>query len=187
MRKALLIGIFITLVSPSLASACSCFCKFEHSVSEYLENHDAFWGVPKQSSLTSEYLVSSQVEVLDGYGRLQVGDTLIIDSQPDDGGSCGTQLYTGVPQFIVAYKDAEKGIVSTCSCEPPFEYLLKYLSEGEDTYLPNINDCWNDNGEIKSNKECKVWQEALDDNLAQHSERMRVYKKLREQQVKKQD
>jgi hypothetical protein len=168
-----------------VAYACSCFCTFEHSVSEYLENYHAFWGVPKQSILSSEYLVRSEVEVLEGYKRLQVGDMLTIDSKPDDGGSCGIQLNTGVPQFIVAYKGDENNTVSTCSCEPPFEYILKYLNEGEDTYMPNPDDCWHEDGKIKSNKKCKVWRDVTDDYTAQLRERRRMYKKLRTRSLKK--
>jgi len=50
---------------------------------EYMENHKAFWGLPKQSSLTSEYIVTSEVEVVDGYGRLQAGETNSTTSKPE--------------------------------------------------------------------------------------------------------
>ena len=149
-----------------------------------MENHKAFWGIPKQSSLTSEYLVTSEVEVVDGYGRLQVGETITTISQPDDGASCGIQLNTGTPQFIVSSTAVDKNIVSSCNCQPPTAYLLEYLVEGKDTYLPNLNKCWKDD-EIKSGKKCKVWRDAPDDNIAEHNERRRIYRNLREQQTEK--
>ena len=147
-----------------------------------MENHKAFWGLPRQSSLTSENFVTSEVEVVDGYGRLQVGETITTISRPDDGASCGIQLNTGAPQFIVSSTAIDKNIVSSCNCEPPTAYLLKYLREGKDTYLPNLDECWKD-GEIKSGKKCKVWRDAPDDNIAEHKERMRMFNNLREQQT----
>jgi len=180
MLKRLFIGISVTLLSSNAANACSCFCKFEHNVSEYLENHKAFWGTPIQSTLTSNDIVRSEVEVLEGYGRISSGTIIKIDSQPEDGASCGIQLFTGVPQFIVASTNGENNVVSTCNCEPPSSYLLKYLKSKKDTYLPNLNDCWEGDDEIKSGKACEVWRDAEDDDEAEFSELMRMYKIQRE-------
>ena len=155
-------------------------CNYEHNVSEYLKTHKVFWGVPKQSKLTSDYLVSSKVEVLEGYNRLKTGDIITIDSQPEDGASCGTQLYTGVPQFIIAKTAENKNIVNSCSCEPPSVYLIDYLKNDEDTYLPSLNNCWGKDDNIKSNEICKVWRDAPDDDAAEFKELMRMHKILRE-------
>lgn len=147
-----------------------------------MESHIVFWGLPKQSSLTSDYLVTSEVEVVDGYGRLQAGETITTISQPDDGASCGIQLNTGASQFIVSSTAGDKNIVSSCNCQPPTAYLLKYLVEGKDTFLPNLDKCWKDD-KIKLGKKCKVWRDAPDDNITEHNERRRMYKILREQQT----
>lgn len=185
MLKHILIGVFTTLSVPTIAEACSCYCDFDHKVSEYLQTHKAFWGVPKQSQLTSDYNVISKVEVLEGYEQLNSGKLITIESQPEDGASCGTQLYTGVPQFIVASTINNKNIVSTCNCEPPSAYLIEYLKEGKDQYLPNLRNCWNDDSEVKPTEKCEIWRKAPDDDIAEFSELMRMHKLLREKQTAK--
>ena len=185
MLKQILFGIFATILSPLTAEACSCFCNYDHKVSEYLKTHKVFWGVPKKSQLTSDYTVISEVEVLEGYKRIISGETIKIESQPEDGASCGIQLYTGVPQFIIAKKAGKRNISSTCNCEPPSAYLIEYLKNDKDTYLPSLNDCWGNDDEIKSNLECKAWRDVFNDDTAEFKERMRMHQIMRENRSSK--
>jgi len=188
MWKIFSLGLFATLLSGASALACSCGCNFEFTISEYLQSHKVFWGVPTESQLeryerqlgqTDSYRVISQVTVLEGYGRLQSGTTVEVVSAPDDGASCGTQLYTGVPQLIIANTAGDRNYVGTCTCTPPIAHLLDHLKDGKDIYIPDLNDCWGENDKIKSGKKCEVWRDAPDEHQLMHAERMKMIKKFR--------
>ncbi len=156
--------------------ACSCICSFEHTVSDYTDDHLVFWGIPIQSQLFSEGIVGNEVRILEGYGELSPGDLVTINSYPEDGGSCGYQLNVGVPQLIIATPHNDDAFTSTCRCSPPLAYIFEYLNGGEDTYLPNLNNCWNDNTrEINSTAECEVWRDAPFDTEAESQELKRIY------------
>lgn len=151
--------------------ACSCICTFEHTVSEFLEDHIVFLGKPIQSVLTSENLVTTDVEVLEGFGKYDSTKTVQIKSRPENGGNCGVQLNIGVEQIIVARVFENNNYVSSCKCAPPYAYLLRFLKTNEDTFLPNLNDCWKeDRDDIKSTNKCKVWRDAPDDWIEEWNE-----------------
>lgn len=187
MWKALIIGSLATLASASSALACSCSCQFDMHVSDYVRGAQIFWGIPIESRYEQTiapngrpvHKVISRVKVIEGYNRLQNGAEITLNSSPDDGASCGVQLNTGVTQFIVA--GSNNGL-SSCACPPPAGYLLDYLKDGKDRYLPDLNDCWdnkNENQRYKQTKKCKVWADAPDDYSAEHSERMNMYRRMR--------
>ena len=177
MKVTISLGIFIAVLLSTPAKACSCHCKYGHSISEYMQTHDVFWGLPKISRLTSDNLVTSEVEVLESYGRLNSNSNVTIISQPDDGGSCGIQLYTGIPQLIISKKSGQLNVITNCNCEPPSDYLIKYLKEGTDLYLPNLDKCRDDDDNIKPTKVCKIWGNISDEQL-KHNELQRMYKVL---------
>ena len=174
MLRFLLAGIATLTLAP-FAHACSCICTYEHTISEYLDDHSVFWGTPKQSVLSSERLVSTSVDVLEGYSRLNSGETVLVLSSPDDGASCGLQLKVGVLQLIVAHKWDEKLTVSNCPCTPPLSYLIGYLKGGDDTFLPNLQNCRDDSsGNYKQTGECRVLRDAPNDHRIMFEEERRV-------------
>ena len=158
-----------------IAQACSCICSYEHSVSTFAAEHTVFWGVPTKSVLSSEHLVTSTVEVIEGYGQHNPGDVVSIASRPEDGGTCGIQLRVGVLQLIVASKAGDSLTVSTCQCTPPLAYLIRYLKTGEDVFLPNLENCRDEeSGGFKSSDNCRVLNEAPDDFVFRLEEERRV-------------
>ena len=60
----------------------------------------------------------------------------------------------GVPQLIITHGEANG--LTNCGCEPPLGYLLDYLKNDQDTYLPSLEKCMDSDGDIKSKKSCKV-------------------------------
>jgi hypothetical protein len=146
-------------------------CSYDQTVSEYLETHVAFWGIPEVSAVSSDYSVSTEVKIIEDYDRLEAANTITIISTPDDRFSCGQQLKVGVKQLIIASRHNDDYWISNCNCQPPSAYLIQYLRSGSDTYLPDLQRCWNnDTVKIKNNKVCKVWRNAPDDETTEWQE-----------------
>ena len=177
MFRLSLIFLLVSLLSGAPANACSCYCTYTHKVSDYLEDHDVFWGLPTQSRLTSNGSVITDVDVLEDYDRLPNEKTLQITSSPEDGTSCGRQLRVGVPQLIVSWRNKDRRSVGTCSCEPPKVHLFNYLKSGTDVYLPSLDRCWDDDApdNIKPNKRCDVWRSTVNRQTIEHVEEMRIW------------
>ncbi len=165
-------------------------------VSDYVQDAKIFWGIPTESkyvktttrSAWTRHRVVSKIDVLEGYGRIQNKSEITVISSADDGASCGEQLNVGVPQLIITL--GEKNSISSCNCPPPTAYLLDYLKEGKDRYLPDLDDCWdskNKDRRYKSTEKCKVWAEAPDDYSAVHQERMDMYRRKRESEKASED
>lgn len=194
MIRAFILGIVVSLLTASTAFACSCGCNFDFHVSDYVKGTKIFWGVPLESRYETSKIdgrrygaVSTRVQVLEGYGRILKDTQITLQSSPDDGASCGIQLYTGVPQFIVA---GSNNGVGSCNCAPPEAYLLDYLVKGKDRYLPDLNDCWdedNDDRRFKPTEKCKVWADAPEPYSGLGAEERRIYKIFRSEDFNVQD
>ena len=168
MIRAFILAIFMSLLTASTAFACSCGCNFDYYVSEYVKGAKIFEGLPLASRYETtttadgwiDKTVTTRVRVIDGYGRIPEDTELTLFSSPDDGASCGKQLYTGVQQFIIAGSNNGVGL---CDCAPPRPYLLDYLNDGVDRFIPDIQKCFdhdNDARRFKTSKKCKVWSDA---------------------------
>ncbi len=179
MWKLIISLIASTAFVPQIAAACSCSCEFEHTVSDYFEDHILFWGLPTNSLLTKNDLVNNEVRVIESYDQLNSREVVKVKSNPEDGGSCGYQLKVGVTQLIVAHTQDSEMFVSTCVCSPPIAYAIEYLREGTDRYLPSLDKCWDEKtGDINLESECQVWREAQDEWQAERTEFMRVIQLL---------
>ncbi len=195
MIRAFIIGIFLSLLSATSAFACSCGCRFDFHVSDYVNGAKIFWGVPIESRYKvskhpdgwRDEVVTTRVQVLEGYERILKDTEITVYSSPDDGASCGIQLNMGVPQLIIA--GSNNGIGS-CTCAPPEAYLLDYLIEGKDRYLPDLNDCWDSDNEarrFKPTEKCKVWADAPEPFSGLGPEERRIYKIFRSEDFYVQD
>ena len=178
MFRVIYMFLFLSFVfSFQLAHACSCYCGYNETVSEYMQNKVVFWGVPKSSKVELDqserraFHLSTSIVVLEDYNQ-ELTKTISIDSDPEDGGMCGFQPKVGIPQLITAYpkKEGYSGF-STCTCEIPPQQLFDYLENRIDVYIPDPSDC---EGDIKP-KECDVWENMDEYNDISWSKRIKYF------------
>lgn len=191
MSRFFIYAFLSTIFFASSASACSCFCNDGHTVSEFMQDHKVFWGVPVASHWKNEQSqndrphrthVITHVTVIEGYDRIKSNSSLTVQSRPDDGGSCGKQLNLGVLQLIIT--TGEKNRVSTCQCAPPLPLIVDYLNNNNDTFIPNPEVCEKPNQPPKTKEICETVSNAWkSERKLQHSEHMKVYRVFRSAQM----
>ena len=129
-------------------------------VSEYVSEHEVFWGLPFESKFDRENQnrrnIVTTIEVLEDY-NLDLPNTVEVASTSDSG-LCGIQLNLGRPELITAYKSADgQRVISSCQCEPPLDALFNYLENGSDALAPHSLDCSNPTSDTTKER-CKVWE-----------------------------
>ena len=162
--------VFITRAQ---AWACSC-PPWEGHISEFTKNYVSVWAVPTNAAINKEDLekpiggVTYTLDILEGYDRV-TQPNINVRSSVVDGGSCGIELTLGIPQFISAYDYGDEFYaVSSCTPLIPYDAVIDYLENGEDSFIPAWSDChsWREDkfGHTatfnKELKDCAVWKGA---------------------------
>ena len=175
MLKALTLLFCAVIIIQGKASACSCSCDFEGTISEFMEEHSLVYGIPVVSQLTSENLVKTRLKIVEGYGQYMSAESVDVFSTPAGGGSCGAELNVGIKRFILASNEGERLYTSACNCSPPFAYMLDYLQTGNDTYLPDSRECFSpESSEENPSEECQIWNDAPSYYTTKRDEEKRI-------------
>lgn len=152
-------------------------------VSDFAKDYTSFWGVPYKTEIEfrehngrNHQINRTSIKIYDDFGQ-SLPTTLSVVSLPDDGASCGLDLPLGEPRLIYAYGKSQSHLnVSHCSCQPPYLALENFLRSGSDSFIPSLDMCSDDFGEISKKNECNVWQDSeyFDELMREKREAMRT-------------
>ena len=158
------------------ANACSCYCEYGEYVSDYVQDRKVFWGIPLESKVETrqhprikerrerDYLVT-KIQIVEGYGRHQNG-AILMSAEPYQS-SCADEFDYGKPALMTAWGPYNK--VGGCGCEPPYKSLFSYLKTGQNTFLPDPEQCRSDGDKHQKPAACDVWYEQWENGAADYS------------------
>ncbi len=177
--QTLAVVIFTLLMTSTHAFACSCASWEGGKVSDFAKDYTSFWGVPIKSEVHPNAGnwpgrgVDYKIKIIDAFNFVTKPEITVSSSIPH-GGTCGVELTMGVAQFISAFSyGGEDMYIGECTPKIPYAQLKHYLKTGEDSYIPALDDCINENS-----PECTVWDDYLADPWKrQGQEDTRLYQK----------
>lgn len=138
-------------------------------MSELSKDYTLFWGVPTKavvepaSKSMHPFRVAYDLDVLESFNQINA-DKLTVYSYGVHGSSCGIQLQMGSPQFLAAFERFDEEIeVSVCTPKLPYDVVKKYLITGVDTFVPSLNKCISNDGNLNTGiKDCRIWESSYE-------------------------
>jgi len=171
-----------SLILSSTAQACSCMCSYDQYVSDFVQDRHIFWGIVLDNTIEQrpnkydpswpdEDWVVTRFQIAEGYGRLQKGT--IFTSAARARSSCRAKFEPGAADLFMA--SVKNNHVGRCNCEPPYHHLFAYLRDGKNVYLPNPDQCNEEDAEAMQPPQCAVWHNMSDEYQIYLQERSSVF------------